>query len=75
VHAARGEVSEALQALHAHERVVRLFEDVIRPALDENAQLTDAALDLGDLNVLQFVTSQTKALKGRRDDIDRRLEY
>ena len=75
VHAARAEVGEALRAIRAQERLVRLFEDVIRPALDENAQLTDAALELGDVNVLQFVTAQSKVLKGRREGIDARLDY
>jgi outer membrane protein TolC len=48
---------------------------VIRPALDENAELTDAALALGDVNVLQFVTAQAKVLKGRRDLIEAHLDY
>jgi outer membrane protein TolC len=75
VHAARAEVAQALRALRAQERLVRLFEDVIRPALDESAQLTDAALELGDVNVLQFVTAQSKVLKGRREAIETTLEY
>lgn len=75
VHAARAEVGEALRAIRTQERLVRLFEDVMRPALDENAQLTDAALELGDVNVLQFVTAQSKVLKGRREGIEARLGY
>jgi outer membrane protein TolC len=75
IHAARAEVHEAEQALRTHERLVRLFQDVIRPALDENAELTDAALALGDVNVLQFVTAQAKVLKGRRDLIEAHLDY
>jgi outer membrane protein TolC len=75
VHAARAEVHDAEQVLRTHERVVRLFADVIRPALDENAELTDAALALGDVNVLQFVTAQSKVLKGRRDLIEAHIDY
>lgn len=75
VHAARAEVAETLRVLRAQERLVRLFEDEIRPVLDENAQLTDAALELGEVNVLQFVTAQSRVLKGRRDFIEARLEY
>jgi cobalt-zinc-cadmium efflux system outer membrane protein len=75
VHTARAEVAEALRALRAHERLVRIFEDEIRPVLDENAQLTGAALELGDVNVLQFVTAQTRVLKGRREFIEARLDY
>jgi outer membrane protein TolC len=75
VHAARAEVADALRVLRAQERLVRLFEEEIRPVLDENAQLTDAALELGEVNVLQFVTAQSRVLKGRRDFIEARLEY
>lgn len=75
VHGARAEVGEALSALRAQERLVRLFEDVINPALDENAKLTDAALELGDVNVLQFVTAQSKVLKGRGEAVGARLDY
>jgi outer membrane protein TolC len=75
VHAARGEVADAVRALRAQERLVRLFEEEIRPALDENAQLTDAALELGDVNVLQFVTAQSRVLKSRREFIEARLDY
>jgi outer membrane protein TolC len=75
VHAARAEVADALRALRAHERLVRLFEDEIRPVLDENAQLTGAALELGDVNVLQFVLAQTRVLKSRREFIEARLDY
>ena len=75
VHTARAEVADALRALRAQERLVRLFEDEIRPVLDENAQLTGAALELGDVNVLQFVTAQTRVLKSRREFIEARLDY
>ena len=75
VHAARAEVHEAQRALEVQQRLVRLFQEVIGPALDENAQLTDAALTLGDVNVLQFVTAQAKVLRGRRDLIEAQLEY
>jgi outer membrane protein, heavy metal efflux system len=75
VHVARAEVNDAYRRLRAQERLVRLFEDVIRPALDENAALTDAALELGDVNVLQFVSAQGKVLKSRREFIEAQLEY
>lgn len=75
VHTARAEVAETLRILRAQERLVRLFEEEIGPVLDENAQLTDAALELGEVNVLQFVTAQSRVLKGRRDFIEARLDY
>lgn len=75
VHGARNEVAEALNALRAQERLVRLFEDTVRPALEENARLTDAAIETGDINVLQFVAAQGRALRARREGIDARLDY
>ena len=75
VHAARAEVAEALRALRAQERLVRLFQDVVGPAIEENTKLTDAALEVGDVNVLQFVTAQGKVLKGHREAIESRLDY
>jgi outer membrane protein TolC len=75
VHAARAEVQEAHARLVAQQRLVQIFEDSVRPALEENAALTDAAVELGDVNVLQFVTAQDKVLRGRREFVDARLEY
>jgi outer membrane protein TolC len=68
-------VQEARERLLAQERLVRIFEDTVRPVLEENATLTDAALQLGDVNVLQFVTAQDRVLRGRREFVDARLEY
>ena len=76
VHAARAEVGEALRdPPGAGAPGAALRGRRSRPALDENAQLTDAALELGDVNVLQFVTAQSKVLKGRREVIEARLDY
>jgi outer membrane protein TolC len=47
----------------------------VRPALEENAELTEAALELGDVNVLEFVTAQGKVLRGHRQGIEARLEF
>lgn len=75
VHQARAEVNDALRRLRAQERILRLFRDVTAPALDEAAQLASAALELGDVNILQFVTAQDKVLRGRRESLDAELEY
>lgn len=75
VHLARAEVNAAHQSLLGQERLVRLFRDIIAPALQESEQLTDAALALGEVNVLQFVTAQDKVLRGRREFLDAQLEY
>ena len=54
---------------------MRLYDDTIRPAVAENAELTDAAVRLGDVNVLQFVTAQDKVLRFQRDFVDTQREY
>ncbi len=75
VHGARAEVSEGLESLRAQERLVRLYEDTVAPALAESARLADASLELGDFTALQFVSAQDKSLKARRDGIEAGLEY
>jgi outer membrane protein TolC len=75
VHQARAEVNEALRALQAQERTVRLYDDTIRPAVAESAELIDAAVRLGDVNVLQFVAAQDKVLRFQRDFVDTQREY
>jgi cobalt-zinc-cadmium efflux system outer membrane protein len=75
VHGARAEINDALRNLRAQERLARLFKDTVTPALEESARLAEAALELGDVNALQFVAAQDKTLKGRRDGIETGLEY
>jgi outer membrane protein TolC len=75
VHLARAEVNEALRALRAQERTVRLYDDTIRPAVAETAALSDAAVRLGDVNVLQFVAAQDKVLRFQHDFVDTQREY
>jgi cobalt-zinc-cadmium efflux system outer membrane protein len=75
VHLARAEVNEAYRNLQGQERLVRLFQDIISPALEESEQLTNAAVAVGDVNVLQFVTAQDKVLRSRRDFLDAQLDY
>ena len=75
VHAARAEMHAALRELQGQERLVRLYDEVVRPAVEENEQLTAAALELGDVNVLQFVTAQDKVLRSRGELLETLLEY
>jgi outer membrane protein TolC len=75
VHRARAEVNDALRRLQTQERVLAIYRDVVGPALDESAALADAALELGDVNVLQFVAAQDKVLRGRRELLEAQLEY
>lgn len=75
VHQARAEVNEALRNIRAQERLIRIFQDSIKPALDENAELTEAGFTKGELNLVQLITTQDKVLKSRRESLDAQLEY
>jgi len=75
LHAVREEFYEARRNLDAQARLIQLFEQSIRPALDENVRLTEAGFQAGELNLLQVITIQDKALKSRRDGIEAQLEY
>ncbi len=75
LHEARGEVHEAYRNLEAQARLIRLFEESIRPALEENVRLTEAGFQAGELNLLQVITTQDKALKSRREGLQTRFEY
>lgn len=75
LHEARGDLHEAYRNLEAQGRLIRLFEDSIRPALEENVRLTEAGFQAGELNLLQVITTQDKALKSRREGLQARFEY
>ncbi len=75
LHQARGEINEAYRDLQAQARLIRLFEESIRPALEENVRLIEAGFQLGELNVLQVITTQDKALRSRREALQAQFEY
>jgi outer membrane protein TolC len=75
LHEVRGEVYEAHRNLEAQARLIRLFDESIRPALEENVRLTEAGFQAGELNLLQVITTQDKALKSRRDAVEAQFEY
>jgi cobalt-zinc-cadmium efflux system outer membrane protein len=75
LHAARAELNESYRNLRAQERLIKLFQDSIKPALDENAELTEAGFQMGDFNLVQLVTTQDKVLRSRQEFIDAEMEY
>lgn len=75
VHASRAEVNEAYRNLRAQERLIKVYQDTIRPALDANVALTEAGFEKGEFNLIQLVTTQDKILKNRREFLDAELEY
>jgi cobalt-zinc-cadmium efflux system outer membrane protein len=75
LHAARAELNESYRNLRAQEWLIKLFQDSIRPALDENAELTEAGFQLREFDLIQLITTQDKVLRSRQDFIDAELEY
>jgi len=75
VHRARAEVNEALGRMIVAERLIRTFEESVRPALDENAALTEAGFRTGDLELTRLISAQDKVLRARGDFIEAVLDY
>jgi outer membrane protein TolC len=75
LHSVEGDLNEAYRNLKAQEQLIQLFKDSLQPALEENAQLTEAGFQVGELNLIQLIETQDKVLKSRRDYIDAELEY
>jgi cobalt-zinc-cadmium efflux system outer membrane protein len=74
-HLGRAEVNEAYRNLRAQERLIRVFKETIEPALRENEELTEAGFKMGEFNLVHLITTQDKALKGRRDFLQAELDY
>jgi outer membrane protein TolC len=75
VHTARAEMNEAYRSLRTQERLIRLYQESIKPALDENAELTESGFQLGEFNLIQLITTQDKVLASRREFVASELEY
>lgn len=75
LHSVEAEINEAYRNLQAQEKLIQLFKDSIQPALEENAQLTEAGFQVGELNLTQLIATQDKVLRSRRDYLDAELEY
>ena len=75
IHGGRPEVAAALRELQAAERLIRLYDETIRPALEQSLQLIEAGLDLREFNLLQVITTQDKVLRARRENVEALLRY
>jgi cobalt-zinc-cadmium efflux system outer membrane protein len=75
VHTARAELNESYRNLRAQERLIHLYQDAIKPALDENVELTESGFQLREFDLVQLITTQDKVLKARRDFVSSELEY
>jgi len=75
LHGDRAELNEAYRNMKAQEQLLAIFDSKIKPALDDNARLTEDALQLRDFNLLQLITTQDRVLRMRRDYLNAQLEY
>ena len=75
VHDDRAELNEAYRNLKAQEQLITLFQAEIRPALEENQELTESGLQLKDLNLLQILAAQDRVLRTQSEFLEEELEY
>ena len=75
MHTSRAELNEAYRNLRAQEQLITLFQSDIKPALEENRQLTETGLQLKDLNLLQILAAQDRVLRSQSDFVEEELEY
>lgn len=75
IHLAIAEAYDAYRSLRAQERLLRLFDETVKPALDENTRLTEAGFEIGEFNLIQIITTQDKVLRTRRELLEAQLEY
>jgi cobalt-zinc-cadmium efflux system outer membrane protein len=75
MHESRAELNEAYRNLKAQEQLIMLFQSDIKPALEENRQLTETGLQLKDLNLLQILAAQDRVLRSQSDFLEEELQY
>ena len=75
VHAARAEVGEALRDLKARERLIRLFQESVAPALDESESLIQAGFEAKEFDLLRLLTTQEKAIESRSAHVETLEQY
>ena len=75
LYSVEADLHDAYLALEAQERLIQLFKDSIQPALEENARLTEAGFQVGELNLIELIATQDKVLKSHRDYIDAERDY
>jgi outer membrane protein TolC len=75
VHSVEADLNEAYLNLQAQEKLIQLFQGSIQPTLDENARLTEAGFQVGELNLIELIATQDKVLRSRRDYVEAELDY
>lgn len=75
LHDRRADLNEAYRNVKAQEELIQIFQTTIRPALEENKQLTEAGFQLKELNLLQILTTQDRVLRSQSEFISSELQY
>lgn len=75
LHEARAEIHEAYREMKAQERLIGLYQDSTEPALNENAELTEAGFEMGEFDLVRLITTQDKVLRSRRQFLEAKLAY
>lgn len=75
LHDRRADLNEAYRNVKAQEELIQIFQITIRPALDENKELTEAGFQLKELNLLQILTTQDRVLRSQSEFISSELQY
>ena len=75
LHTFRAEAEEALVRAEGTARRARLFDESIRAVLEENERLTQEGLRAGQFDLLQLLTVQDHALKGRHAQLASLLQH
>ena len=75
VFAARAEIHEALRALAAEERLLRLDRETLEPALAATESLLAAGLKEKELDLLRYLATQDKAIAARRNHVESLEKY
>ncbi len=75
VFGARAEIHESLQDVIAEERLIRLFEQSVEPALAESEKILQTGIDEKEVDLLRYLATQEKALEGRRTHVESLEKY
>ena len=75
LHDRRADLNEAYRNVKAQEELIQIFQTTIRPALDENKELTEAGFQLKELNLLQVLTTQDRVLRSQSEFVSSELQY
>lgn len=75
LHAACGEIHQALLKLREEERRRRYYADRVGPFLSQAEEVVKSALEAGEVDALKLVSIETRLLDARRESVQAQFEY